>query len=119
MLRMFLTVALLGSLPFGPVGAAAPFDGEWSGGSPGVHVGNRPCPPTTATATVADGKLAGKYVVGNNTFKLGGTVAADGTVTGKWGANPMTGKFAGDHFSGSYQSGECGVERPISLDKVK
>ena len=49
----------------------------------------------------------------------GSCLAADGTVTGKWGGSPMTGKFSGTHFSGSYQSGECGIERPISLDKVK
>jgi hypothetical protein len=119
MARIFLMVALVSLMPFGSAPAAGPFDGAWSGGSPGVHVGNRPCPPTTATVTVADGKMAGKFEVGINSFKLGGTVAADGSVTGKWGGNPMTGKFAGDHFSGSYQSGECRIERPISLDKVK
>jgi hypothetical protein len=119
MARVLLTVTLLSLLPFGPVCAAGPFDGEWSGGSSAIHVGSRTCAPTTATVTVANGKMTGKYEVTNLSFKLGGTVAADGSVTGRWGGNPMTGKFVGNHFSGSYQSGECGAERPIALDKVK
>ena len=31
----------------------------------------------------------------------------------------MTGKFEGNHFSGTYNSGQCGVDRKITLDRAK
>jgi hypothetical protein len=41
-------------------------------------------------------------------------------MAGHWGSNPiLNGKFSGNHFPGSYNSAECGFERPIALDKVK
>jgi hypothetical protein len=119
MIRTFTLLAVVALFAAGAADAAGPFDGQWSGGSPGVRVGTRNCPPTDANGTVADGKLSGKFEVGSNSFKFGGPIAADGSVTGKWGDNPLTGKFSGDHFTGTYMSGLCGVERPVSLDRVK
>jgi len=102
------------------VAAAGSFDGEWSGGSPAGHSGTtHSCVPTNATVKVANGKMSGTYSFGKYSYKVGGTVAADGTVKGTWGGNPMTGKFEGDHFSGTYNSGQCGVARKIFLDKAK
>ncbi len=100
--------------------AATPFDGEWKGGSPrGGLTGGRPCPPTYATVTVKDGVLAA--TIQSNTFIYHGKgkVAADGTVQGSWGTNPMKGKFDGNKFEGSYTSAECSAERPIELERVK
>ena len=100
--------------------AAGPFDGEWSGGSPAGHSGSsHVCVPTNATAKVVNGKLSGDYSFGKYTYKISGSIAADGTVKGRWGGNAMTGKFEGDHFSGTYNSGQCGVARKIFLDKAK
>lgn len=104
-----------------PAIAAGPYDGQWSGGSPSVNVGSgKSCPATTAKATVADGKLTGKYEFGINSYSIRGTIAPDGSLTGGfWGGNALTGKFAGDHFSGTYNSGLCGTARPVSLDRSK
>jgi hypothetical protein len=56
--------------------------------------------------------------VSSYTFPVTGTVAPDGTVTGKWSIYPLTGKIVGGHFAGSYNSAECHGERPITLDKA-
>jgi hypothetical protein len=53
-----------------------------------------------------------------STFPVSGTVEPDGTVTGKWSVYPITGKFTGTHFAGTYTSKECGTGRPIALDKA-
>jgi hypothetical protein len=115
-----LTGAAVLMMTVSAVQAAGSFDGEWSGGSPAGNSGSsHVCVPTNATVKVAAGKLSGDYSFGKYTYKISGTIAADGTVKGKWGGNQMTGKFEGDHFSGTYNSGQCGVDRKISLDKVK
>ena len=95
--------------------AAGPFDGQYTGGSP--WTGRQVCPATNATVTVADGKITGKYAASSYTFPVSGTVAPDGTVTGKWSVYPLTGKITGAHFEGSYTSQECHGARPISLNK--
>ena len=65
-----------------------------------------------------DGKVSGKFSESRYTFSMTGTVAPDDTMTGKWaGSYPVTGKFTGGHFDGTYASKECGSERRISLDK--
>jgi len=118
MVRLLSIIALIGLTVVAPARAAGQFDGHWIGGSPSVYAGpGKKCPATTAEATVADGKLAGKFAWENNSYPITGTIAPDGTVTGRWGGNAMTGKFAGDHFSGTYNSGLCGAERPVSLDR--
>jgi hypothetical protein len=119
MVRSFSVIALISLTALAAARAAGPFDGQWSGGSPAVHVGTRTCAPTTATVTVANGKMAGKYEVGISSSSIRGNVASDGSVTGHWGGNSFSGKFAGDHFSGTYNSGLCGTERPVSLDRAK
>ncbi|GEM_PF-2990903 len=107
--------ALAVVVPLASVQAAGPFDGQYKGGSPAM--GRMGCPNTDATVTVADGKLTGKFMEKTFTFNITGTVAPDGTVTGKWAAYPFTGKFNGTHFAGSYNSKECKGDRPITLDK--
>lgn len=115
MKALIIAAALAVALPMGLAQAAGPFDGTYTGGSAAV---GRTCPTTNGTATVADGKVSGKFSESRYTFSLTGTVAPDGTMTGKWaGAYPVNGKFAGGHFEGTYASKECGSERRISLDK--
>ena len=116
MKRVFISAALAIAVPFGAAQAAGPFDGQYKGGSPAM--GRMGCPNTDATVTIADGKLTGKFLEKNFTFNITGTVAPDGTVTGKWAAYPFTGKFSSTHFAGSYNSKECKGDRPITLDKT-
>ena len=102
--------------PLGLANAAGPFDGQYTGGSPGM--GRQGCPATNATVTVADGKITGNCKVSSYTFPVTGIVATDGTVTGKWSVYPLSGKITGGHFEGSYTSQECHGARPITLDKA-
>jgi len=111
-MSVLTVVVVLTSAAYG----AGPFDGQYAGGSPGM--GRMGCPATTATVTITDGKITGNYKVSSYTFPITGKVAPDGTVTGKWSAYPLTGKFAGGHFAGEYTSKECGGGRSITLDKT-
>ena len=104
------------ALPLALANAAGPFDGQYRGGSPAM--GRQGCPASTATVTIADGKITGNYKLAAYTSPVSGTVAPDGTVTGKWSVYPLTGKITGGHFEGSYNSQECHGARPISLDKT-
>ena len=108
---------LVGSLTVASAGlyAASPFDGQYTGGSPST--GRLGCPATTATVSIVDGKIKGSYTSSSYTFPISGTVAPDGTVTGKWSVYPLTGKIIGSHFDGSVNSTECKTARPITLDK--
>ena len=116
MTRIFVAAALAISMPLGLTFAAGPFDGQYKGGSPAT--GGRGA-ATTGAVSVVDGKLSGKFSESKYTFSLTGTVAPDGTMTGKWaGTYPVTGKFSGGHFEGTYASKECGTSRPITLDKA-
>jgi len=119
MVQTLSLIALVSLTALAPARAAGPFDGEWSGGSPATHIGTRTCAPTTATVTVTNGKIKGKYEMVGSSASITGNVAADGSATGHWGGNPFSGKFAGGHFAGSYNSGLCGTERPFSLDRAK
>jgi hypothetical protein len=96
--------------------AAGPFDGQYTGGSP--PMGRLGCPASTATVTIADGKITGSYKIAAYTYPITGTIAPDGAVTGKWSVYPFTGKFTGGHFEGSYTSQECHGARPVTLDKA-
>jgi hypothetical protein len=44
---------------------------------------------------------------------------SDGSLILPGCADGSDGKFAGDHFSGTYNSGLCGTERSVSLDRAK
>ncbi len=114
-MRVSIIAAFAVAAPLALAHAAGPFDGQYKGGSPAV---GRKCPATEAQGTVKDGKLEGKYQFNKYSFGFGGTVAPDGTVTGKWGADALTGRFAGGHFTGTYMSKECGADRPVTLDKT-
>lgn len=118
MVRLLSVVVLIGLTAVAPAGAAGQFDGEWEGGSPSVYAGpGKKCVSTTAKVTVADGKMTGKFEFGSSSYPITGTITPDGSVTGHWGGNAMTGKFAGKHFAGTYNSGLCGTERPVGLDR--
>jgi hypothetical protein len=116
MKALIIAVAVAIAAPIGLAKAAGPFDGKYIGGSPGSG-GRTGCSATIATVTIADGKITGNYTERNYSFPITGTVAADGTVTGKWAAYPITGKLSGGHFASSYTSKECGP-RTIALDKA-
>lgn len=117
MKRLTVIAVFAAAVPFA-VAAAGPFDGQYTGGSPATGARGASCPPTTGTVTVVNGNLTGKFSESKYTFTLTGTVAPDGTMTGKWGPYPVTGKFTGGHFEGTYSSKICGTERPIKLDKA-
>jgi hypothetical protein len=119
MKRIIIAAVLAVVLPVGLASAAGPFDGKYTGGAARVNiVRGAGCPAITATITVADSKMTGSYSDGTHTFPVNAAVAADGTVTGKWSVYPLTGKFAGTHFDGSYTSHECNnTVRGIALDK--
>jgi|SRR5689334_6757685 len=114
--RIAIIAAFAIAMPLAVANAAGPFDGSYTGGSP-ASGGRTGCAATIATASIANGKITGKYTERNYTFTITGTVAADGTVTARWGGNPLTGKFAGTHFAGTYNSKECGGPREVALDK--
>jgi hypothetical protein len=117
--RIVFAAAVAVAIPLGLAGAAGPFDGQYTGGSPPTGGRGASCPQTNGTVSVVDGKLTGKFSESRYTFSMTGTVAPDGTMTGKWaGTYPVTGKFAAGHFEGTYASKECGTERPIKLDKT-
>jgi hypothetical protein len=114
-LAMF-TAAFAAALYVGSAVAAGPFDGQWSGVSPGSG-GKQGCGEKTATLSIANGAVTGQYTQKASTYPITGTVAPDGTATINWNKNKLTGKFAGTHFAGTYDSPECGAGRPVTLDK--
>lgn len=116
---MLIAAAVLAVAQLGVAHAAGPFDGQWKGGSAagGGTTGGTRCPATTATVTIADGKITGTYSFLKYTLHITGTVKPDGSATGHWSSNPFTGKFSGTHFEGTYSSTECGTDRGIFLDK--
>lgn len=120
MKRFVIAAVLAVALPVGFASAAGPFDGKYTGSAPPVNINRgHGCPAAAATITVADGKMTGSYTDGIHTFPVNAAIAADGTVTGKWSAYPLTGKFTGTHFEGSYTSHECNnTVRGITLDKT-
>jgi hypothetical protein len=118
MKRIVIAAAFAVALPLGLASAAGPFDGQYTGGAPATGARGAACPIITGTVSVVDGKLSGKFSESRYTFNMTGTVSPDGTMTGKWAAYPMTGKFTGGHFEGTYNSKECGTERRITLDKA-
>ena len=117
MKRIALVTALaVVALQFGLAGATGPFDGQYKGGAPAM--GRMGCPASQVTLSITDGKVAGTILSDKYTFPISGTVAADGTVTGKWGVYPFTAKITGAHIAGSFVSKECNGARPISMDKT-
>jgi len=119
MKRTVLAIALAATVGAASALAAGPFDGTWTGGSPkGGMSGVYPCPATTAKVTITNGKMTGSYSSQQYNFPINATVAPDGTVTGRWSAYPLTGKFSGNHFEGTYSSKECGADRKITLDRT-
>ena len=119
MKAVIIAAALMATAAFaGTALAAGPFDGQYTGGAPATGARGASCPTITGTVSVVDGKLSGKFSESRYTFNMIGTVSPDGTMTGKWAAYPMTGKFTGGHFEGTYNSKECGTERRITLDKT-
>ena len=119
MKRIVIAAAFAIALPVSFASAAGPFDGQYTGGAPPVRLGgNVSCKETTATVSVVNGKMTGKFTDQIHSYSINATVAADGTVSGLWAAYPLSGKFSGTHFDGTYTSKECGnTVRTISLNK--
>jgi hypothetical protein len=115
MKAVIFAAALAAAVPLALAHAAGPFDGQYAGGSPAMR---GTCPATTATVSIVDGKISGTSKVSAYTFSITGTVAPDGTVTGKWATYPFSGKIVGGRLTGSYNSKECKAERPVTLDKT-
>lgn len=90
-----------------------PFDGRYTGGMPAVAS----CAAVAIDARVTAGRLVGNASEGGkNAWLVVGSVAPDGSVSGYNGTQPLTGRFAGGAFSGTYTSttAQCG-QRTITL----
>jgi hypothetical protein len=101
--------------------AAGPFDGSWTGEVAGVSMGRGTgCPAATLKATVTDGKLTGLFSDGKYNYQVRGTVQPDGTLAQAFmGTNPLSGKFTGNEFAGSYVSTGCeGKTRQWTMHKT-
>ena len=116
MKNVFFAAAFAAAAILGVAFAAGPFDGQWTGMSPGTG-GKSGCGDKAATISITDGNITGQYTQKSYTFPIAGTVAPDGTAAMSFNKNKLTGKFAGTHFTGSYDSPECGAGRPVTLEK--
>jgi class 3 adenylate cyclase len=78
----------------------APYDGEWKG----IRMGGYPGSGGTVQLTVARNAVSGKMQSYLGNVQLSGTIASDGSFTGKVGGQSITGKFEGDRFQGVISS---------------
>jgi hypothetical protein len=63
--------------------------------------------------------MTGQATDGRHAWPVQGMVANDGSFSGVAGGQPLTGRFAGTGFQGSYQSQSplCG-SRPVALQRL-
>jgi hypothetical protein len=87
--------------------AAGPFDGQWTGGSPGFakSLSDKCSHSLDITVTVADGVVSGQAVGGVGTYSISGKVGPDGSFTGTLAGAALTGNFSGNTFDGSFHTG--------------
>ena len=97
--------------------ASGPYDGQWNGH---FAFGTRSCGTGDFPVTVANNELSGAWKGSRGTYQISGTVAADGTFSGLFGSKPLTGKFSGDRFDGSWQAPNeaCGNGN-VRLERAK
>jgi hypothetical protein len=104
----FVLIGMAIMMQLGPAYAAGPFDGPWSGSVNSMGSTTRamsPCPVFEGKARmfIQDGTVVrGQVITPKGTPPIHGTVADDGTFTGTVGKAAMTGKIAGDTFTGRW-----------------
>jgi hypothetical protein len=104
-LLIVFAAALLLCLPlFNRVGAAGPYDGEWTGTA--TPAGAR-CKRAVITFTVKGRDVSGQARFERDTPTINGTVIADGAVGATIGFQPLWGQFTGDEFEGTFKSLDC------------
>jgi hypothetical protein len=79
-----------------PATPGAPYDGEWKG----IKLAETPGAGGKVQLTVARNAVSGKVESYLGNAQLSGTIASDGSFTGKVGDQRLTGKFEGDRFQG-------------------
>lgn len=95
--------------------AAGPFDGQWHGSS--QYSGCRGL--GTFDLKAADEQATGKAEYKGISASISGAISADGSFNGSIGSGmTMTGKFAGDSFTGTFTSPNCGMAN-VTLERVK
>ena len=97
--RAFGAIALAGLMTVGAAMASGPYDGQWTAHS---SFAQRRCTSGDFPVTVANNKVTGTYTGVYGTYQLSGTIAADGTFSGNYGKGPLTGKFSGGKFDGTF-----------------
>ncbi len=97
-----------------PAWAGGPFDGTWSGSATKSAGSN--CHIANALVAIADGNVSGTLQRHSGPIAISGIVGADGSLNGKIGDAPFTGKFSGNSFEGTYHSTECG-DRTVVLKR--
>jgi hypothetical protein len=80
------------------------FDGRWTGS---ITSSAPRCKPAKVTVTVEGATVTGQAQFADDAEGIRGTVHADGTFGATIGWQPLTGKFSGDGFSGTFKNGDC------------
>ena len=97
LLIVLVAAFLLLLLQFNEVGAADPYDGEWTGTA--TSTGAR-CKQAAVKFTVKGRDVSGQARFERDTSNINGTVAADGAVGATVGFLPLWGQFTGDSSRG-------------------
>lgn len=115
------------AMTLGLVAAAAPlhagtgFDGPWTGVSKveGAGVSGRSgasaCADGRIVATVSQDRLRGSVSLDGSFYIVDAQIAPDGSVAGFLADDPLSGRFAGDSFSGQAVSADQACKRSVSL----
>jgi hypothetical protein len=103
-LLIVFAAALLLCLLFNRVGAAGPYDGEWTGTATSTAAR---CKRAVITLTVKGRDVSGQAKFERDAPMINGTVVADGTVGATVGFQPLWGQFTGDEFEGTFKSLDC------------
>ncbi len=114
LLIVLTAVFLLLLLQFNKVGAAGPYDGEWTGTA--TSVGER-CQRAVVKFTVKNRDVSGQARFERDTSKINGTVAADGAAGATVGFQPLWGRFTEEEFEGTFTNFGC--EWKAVLKRVK
>ena len=99
---------------FHDVGAAGPYDGEWTG--PATATDGR-CKPAIVTLAVLGTVVTGQTRFETDEPKINGTVREDGTIGATIGWQPLIGKFIDDGLEGTFKSRDCAWK--MRLKRVK
>ena len=104
LLIVFAVSLLLLVLQFNNVGAAGPYDGEWTGTA--TSTGAR-CKQGAVKFTVKGRDVSGQARFERDAPNINGTVDEDGTFGGTIGFQPIRGQFMRDEFEGTFKSFDC------------